>query len=167
MRSLQMLGVQVNSSIWLCHENAFGFEENVTFLMKFAFYDEPIILAFDAEILNGRVGSGQHVFIQHLRESIATDRNLRRRQSEREGILVVEYDDCSRSSGKKRALQSDDVYGYRLCVVIGHVPHGNLHRLGGWFCVHLSPGAISRMDSCKEEYRQADGPDGGGESHRE
>jgi hypothetical protein len=48
-----MLGVQVNSSIWLCHENAFGFEENVTFLMKFAFYDEPIILAFDAEILNG------------------------------------------------------------------------------------------------------------------
>ena len=133
-----VVGANPDTTVGFGGESSGGFKRDVGFLRELAFHDELIVVALEAEVLDGSVGGRKDIFVQDLGERVAADGNFGGGENEGEGILVVENDGGSGLGGSERPLKLGDVDGDRIGVVIKDVLHGELDRVGIGGCGGLT-----------------------------
>src|SRR5580700_7884512 len=124
-----MFGVETDSSVGVRGKSSGGFKRNIPFLMELAFDDQLVVLALDAQLLDGSVRGGKDILVQDLSQGLATDRNFGRGQDEGEGVFVVEDNDVAGVGWRELALQANDMDGDGLTEVIHDILHRNLHSV--------------------------------------
>ncbi len=125
-----VVGANPDTTVGFGGESSGGFKRDVSFLWEFAFHDELIVLALEAEVLDGSIGGRKNIFVQDLGERVAADGYFGGRENQGEGFLVVEKDGGSGLGGSERSLKLGDVDRDRIGVVVHDVLHGELDRMG-------------------------------------